>query len=191
MPAQLLPQHALYRYIFGELNATKCNYHGTLFSVHALDNLTLLEPDVQDLTAIAHEPSSSRICKSNCPVAAHFGQLEPSATLIRRPGGSSGLEVRFRLGGNHNGTAVVMVVVESSSSFTLNSTKFECQAILERSAWTYNAMPGRERMSAPCLFSLGFTSTWSTNFSISGMVRMTSSSRFVRMMAIFISFGTI
>jgi len=46
MPAQLLPQHALYRYIFGELNATKCNYHGTLFSVHALDNLTLLEPDV-------------------------------------------------------------------------------------------------------------------------------------------------
>src|SRR5947209_13877506 len=83
MPAQLLPQHALYRYIFGELNATKCNYHGTLFSVHALDNLTLLEPDVQDLTAIAHEPSSSRICKSNCPVATHCGQLERSATLIR------------------------------------------------------------------------------------------------------------
>ena len=112
MPAQLLRQHAFYRYIFGELNATKCNYHGIRFSVHALDNLTLLEPDVQDLTAIAHEPSSSRICKSNCPVATHFGQLEPSATLIRSPSGSSGFEVRFPLGGNHNGTVVLVAVVE-------------------------------------------------------------------------------
>src|SRR5207248_1653035 len=71
-----------------------------------------LEPDLQDLTAIAHEPSSSRICKSNCPVATHVGQLEPSATLIRSPGGSSGFEVRFRLGGNHNGTVVFVAVVE-------------------------------------------------------------------------------
>jgi hypothetical protein len=38
--------------------------------------------------------------------------LEPSATLIRSPGGNSGLEVRFRLGGNYNGTIVLVVVVE-------------------------------------------------------------------------------
>src|SRR5437764_14421439 len=71
-----------------------------------------LQPDLQDLTAIAHEPSSSRICKSNCPVATHFGQLEPSATLIRSPRGSSGFEIRFCLGGNHNGTVVLVAVLE-------------------------------------------------------------------------------
>src|SRR4051794_11077503 len=68
------------------------------------------EADLQDLTSIAHEPSSLGIRKSDSPVAAHFGQLEPSATFVGSPGRSSGGEVRPRLGSNHNGTVVGMGV---------------------------------------------------------------------------------
>src|SRR5437899_8175390 len=47
---------------------------------------TALEADLQDLTSIAHEPSSFRSRKSHRPEAAHSGQREPSVSLIGSPG---------------------------------------------------------------------------------------------------------
>lgn len=47
---------------------------------------TMLEADLQDLTSIAHEPSSFWIRKSDRPEAAHSRQVEPSAAFIRSPG---------------------------------------------------------------------------------------------------------
>jgi len=49
-------------------------------------SLAVLEADLQDLTAIAHEPSSFRCRKSDCPVASHSWQSGPGASFIGSPG---------------------------------------------------------------------------------------------------------
>src|SRR5438552_17529526 len=70
---------------------------------------TALEADLQNLTSIAHEPSSFRSRKSDSPKAAHSGQCEPSVPFIRGPGCCSCVEVWRRLGGDNNGMVVVVV----------------------------------------------------------------------------------
>ena len=47
---------------------------------------SMLEADLQDLTFIAHEPSSFWIRKSHGPEAAHSRQVKPSAAFIWSPG---------------------------------------------------------------------------------------------------------
>jgi hypothetical protein len=47
---------------------------------------TMLEADLQNLTSVAHEPSSLWIRKSDGPEAAHAKQVEPSAAFIWSPG---------------------------------------------------------------------------------------------------------
>jgi hypothetical protein len=47
---------------------------------------TALEADLQDLTSVAHKPSSFRIRKSDRPVAAHRGQAEPGSSFVGSPG---------------------------------------------------------------------------------------------------------
>jgi len=46
---------------------------------------TILEADLQDLTSVAHKPSSFRIRECDGPEAAHSGQVEPSAAFIGSP----------------------------------------------------------------------------------------------------------
>jgi AbrB family looped-hinge helix DNA binding protein len=38
--------------------------------------------NLQNLTAVTYKPSSFRVCKTDCPVAAHFGQLESGAAFV-------------------------------------------------------------------------------------------------------------
>src|SRR6202030_2493467 len=46
----------------------------------------VLEADLQDLTSIAHEPSSFWCRKSDRPVAAHSGKSKPGLSFIGSPG---------------------------------------------------------------------------------------------------------
>src|SRR5207247_9460023 len=63
----------------------RANHH-ELSTTSAQYQQTALEADLQDLTPIAHEPSSFRSRKSDRPKAADSGQLEPSVSLIGSPG---------------------------------------------------------------------------------------------------------
>src|SRR5438552_17323894 len=91
---------------------------------------TALEADLQDLTSIAHEPSSFRSCESHRPEAAHVGQCEPSVSLIGSPGRCSCIEVRRRMGGDHNGMVVIAV---SFFKIVMANAMHEAQA--ENGSW--------------------------------------------------------
>src|SRR5215469_12818225 len=98
------------------------------------------ETNLQDETSVAHEPSSFRRSKTDCPIAAHSGQFVPGVSFIGCPCRCSRIEVGLHLSSDDDGAVEVVVCffnIVMTNAFDVTHTEY---GSLDR--WLRRKSPG-------------------------------------------------